>query len=417
MGNNKRMNRGRRSFSVRSASSLLLGSGSSSDFDDFDVQASAAVQARQDTESEGNHALERTEPSFSLSSFVVGQHKAVMDKLSQHMDFDSISVAATLQSLVEGNACQAIADVPREIKTYYDSAFASEEAVPADRSTTISSQTMDVEPREGVDSGETRNVHFGYCLVREYNRTVGDHPDVSDDGPPLTITWDYIQLPNIPVHYYEAKKKRRRRRRLEKRSRATGQPIPHIPNLEMTVPRIRGPARRELLWSEFDVPAEELSEAEDAVKKVAELREDSCSQSVLSEKTEELLQSAQRKWRRSFGLGGKTASTNNKDETAIYNATISSSSNSSSTTKTSSEKKRSSAGFAASLRMEALRRQMGGCVGVGPNSKYGHPVDDEMAVVERRLVAAGGPEPDGMGGWKVKPQTEDSPILFLGRAE
>ena len=356
----KRMNSGRRSFSVRSASGLLLGAGNS-DFEDFDVHASAALQARQDTEN--NTALERSEPSFSLGCFMAGQHKAVMDKLSQHMDFDTISVAATLQSLVEGNACQVISDVPKEIKTYYDNTFASEETSQAERELSTS-QRMDVEPREGVDSGETRNVHFGYCHVREYNRTVGDHPDVSDDGPPLTITWDYIQLPNIPVNYYEAKKKRRRRRRLEKRSRATGRPIEHIPNLEMTVPRIRGHARRELLWSEFDVPADELSHAEQAVKKMAELREDSCSQSMLSEKTEELLQSAQRKLRRSFGFGGKNMP---KDDAAIYNATISSSSSSS-----TPEKKRSSAGFASSLRIEALRRQMGGCVGAGPNSKYSH---------------------------------------------
>ena len=273
-------------------------------------------------------------------------------------------------------------------------------------------------------------------MVREYNRTVGDHPDVSDDGPPLTITWDYIQLPNVPVQYYEAKKKRRRQRRLERRRQKQQQqaataaataaastdglpivPVPllNIPNLEMTVPRIRGPGRRELLWSEFDVSAEDLREAEDEVKRVAAGREESCRQSVLSEKTEELWESAQRKVRRSFLGGGALGGGSNhrqhpgSDEAAIYNATVLKSSSGSSTTR-----KRSTAGFAASLRVEALRRQMGGCVGVGPNSKYGIMAKEaeDQALIER------GPEPDGRGGWKIQPKKSlNSPIVFLGRGE
>ena len=407
-----RMEKYRRiSFSVRSASTLGM------DVRGDDEQ-STALEAREDTERDSSHINNsdntngksdaNRSPSFSFSSsfqdqqvFVLG-YMSKTRKMLDNFSLDNVSVAA-LHSLDpyglmtgDSNPCQAISDVPKEIKTYYD-AFSDSYGIDfqtpgimgssSESSPPISSRSLlESVSREGT-TGETRTVTFGYCHVREYNRTVGDHPDVSDDGPPLTITWDYIQLPNVPLDYYEAKKKRRRRRRLERRNRRSGF-AQHIPNIEMTVPRIKGPARRELLWSEFDVPAEELAEAEESVRRIAELREESCSQSILSEKTEELLQSAQRRLRpllrRSFGFAKNAKDRSSSNLSSII---------------CSSKKNRGgigkdSDGFATSLYREALRRQT-----------------ESEGSAGRSKAAAAGPEPDGLGGWRT---SDSQPPSLLG---
>ena len=81
-----------------------------------------------------------------------------------------------------------------------------------------------------------------------------------------------------------------------------------VKNMEMTVPRLRGAARMALLHLEFNVPFQDIVNAQVEVKRVAHQRQESNNQGILAEKTEELLQAAQRKIRRSllFGLGASS---------------------------------------------------------------------------------------------------------------
>jgi len=331
----------------------------------------------------------------NLSQDIYAQTREVLDKISLVPKWDlpdlpdTTSVMDSLDPYglfraenAVGNTCQAMTDVPNEIKMYYNNlsrnndTFTEQDGATLEDSrqgaSTVSQQRHHLKPQ--------RSVTFGHCHVREYNRTVGDHPDVSNGGPPLTIDWDYVQHSDTPLDWYEGQKQRRRQRRMEKlmQSLKPNQSLPHIPNIEMTVPRIKGKMRRQLLASEFHVSEEELDKAEEDARRVARLREESCSKSVFSEKTEELIQLAQRRLRRLRRFVGKQklkSSGDNSDE-QIHRP---------------SERCKSNATFANSLYLEALRRET---EKNSPSSKRAYTMNSSAR------MAAAGPEPDGSGGWK-----------------
>lgn len=56
-----------------------------------------------------------------------------------------------------------------------------------------------------------RNVSFTSLDVREYDMTLGDHPNVSY-GPPVTLSWEYSQYDSICLDEYEAIRGRRRKK-------------------------------------------------------------------------------------------------------------------------------------------------------------------------------------------------------------
>jgi hypothetical protein len=55
----------------------------------------------------------------------------------------------------------------------------------------------------------TKRVRFGSVRIRAYPMTVGDHPSC-EHGVPLTLCWNYEQLPDVPVSYFERNRKRRK---------------------------------------------------------------------------------------------------------------------------------------------------------------------------------------------------------------
>ena len=54
-------------------------------------------------------------------------------------------------------------------------------------------------------SRRRRSVAFGSIHCRSYQQTVGDNPSVSY-GPPITLDWDYLELPSMDVDVHEAGK-------------------------------------------------------------------------------------------------------------------------------------------------------------------------------------------------------------------
>lgn len=54
-----------------------------------------------------------------------------------------------------------------------------------------------------------KRVRFGDVRIRVYPVTVGDHPSCVT-GVPVSLGWDYEQLPYVPVKYYERNRKRRK---------------------------------------------------------------------------------------------------------------------------------------------------------------------------------------------------------------
>ena len=53
--------------------------------------------------------------------------------------------------------------------------------------------------------GMKKNVSFSTVNIREYERTLGNHPDVAG-GPPITFDWDYQEAGSLPVEQYEDRK-------------------------------------------------------------------------------------------------------------------------------------------------------------------------------------------------------------------
>lgn len=141
------------------------------------------------------------------------------------------------------------------------------------------------------DESLKKSVSFATVHVREYNRTVGDNPDVRV-GPPISLSWEYVVLPEQTIDDYEASKPDRRKRYL----------------------RLSSITRRNLLITVFGIPEEEVRKAEEEAKRVHKLREHSNNQSKASEKVEVAVRSAKRKIGRSIrksffkGLSAASAS-------------------------------------------------------------------------------------------------------------
>jgi hypothetical protein len=76
---------------------------------------------------------------------------------------------------------------------------------------------MDIDLLEsGSEKAESRHVRFGEMHVREYSQVLGDHP-CCQEGPPISLGWDYSQEQTCSVDDYEAKRLQCRRTRHELR--------------------------------------------------------------------------------------------------------------------------------------------------------------------------------------------------------
>jgi hypothetical protein len=125
-------------------------------------------------------------------------------------------------------------------------------------------------------STSKKSVSFGVISVREYNRVLGDNPDVLF-GPPISIGWNYVQKESIAMDEYEATKPQRK-----------------------TALRMSSVTRRNLLLNVFDVPAEEIKAVEREVQKIQKQRSQTNKQGTAARVVESAMQSAKRRLRRTF---------------------------------------------------------------------------------------------------------------------
>jgi hypothetical protein len=121
-----------------------------------------------------------------------------------------------------------------------------------------------------------RSVSFGVIQVREYNRVLGDNPDVLF-GPPISLGWNYVQKDALPMDEYETTKP------------------PRKGSLRMS-----SVTRRNLLLNVFEVPAEEIRAVEREVKKIQKQRSQTNKQGTAGRVVESAMQSAKRTLRRTF---------------------------------------------------------------------------------------------------------------------
>jgi hypothetical protein len=97
-----------------------------------------------------------------------------------------------------------------------------------------------VEPLHKCTDARRRLVRFGSVQVREYNLTVGDHPEVKV-GPPIALGWEYTELEPLELDDYEAL--------------YHGERLPFVRRLSSIT-------RKNLLANVFGVPEEEIRAAE-----------------------------------------------------------------------------------------------------------------------------------------------------------
>jgi hypothetical protein len=121
-----------------------------------------------------------------------------------------------------------------------------------------------------------KSVSFGVIQVREYNRVLGDNPDVLF-GPPISIGWDYVQKDALPMDEYETTKPQRK-----------------------GALRMSSVTRRNMLLNVFEVPADEIRAVEREVKKIQKQRSQTNKQGTAGRAVESAMQSAKRRLRRTF---------------------------------------------------------------------------------------------------------------------
>jgi len=116
--------------------------------------------------------------------------------------------------------------------------------------TTISDDESESESEISSETPTTmrRNVSFGNIKIREFNRVVGDHPDVRV-GVPVSIGWDYIENESIPIDLYESKRTMKK-------------------NLRMS-----SITRKNILHHVFDISEEEIRNAEKEVQRIKKQRQ------------------------------------------------------------------------------------------------------------------------------------------------
>jgi hypothetical protein len=126
------------------------------------------------------------------------------------------------------------------------------------------------------DTNNKRAVSFGLIQIREYNRVVGDNPNVRF-GPPISIGWEFVQKPALQIDVYESSK----RRRLS-------------PLLMSSI------TRKIMLRGDCGVPPEDIRAAEKQVERIQRQRLQTLNQGKAGRVVENAMQLAKRRLLRTF---------------------------------------------------------------------------------------------------------------------
>jgi hypothetical protein len=122
------------------------------------------------------------------------------------------------------------------------------------------------------------SVTFGEIQVREFERIVGDHPGVSDRGPPLAIGWGYNERQAVQVETFEAERRP---------SRSVGHLQP-----------LKGELRRNILLYGFSVSTDDINESLREVCRVQKQRSKTNKQGKFGRCVESVMKSARCKSKR-----------------------------------------------------------------------------------------------------------------------
>lgn len=182
-----------------------------------------------------------------------------------------------------------------ELSLSEDSAQLEETQSETDASTASEQSVSERELCASTEATPARTtvVGFGSVRIREFDRIVGDHPDVGQ-GPPLSIGWNYLELEATSLDAYEQGKRDKHAQKVQDaKNRGGWAPLPGLRKLSSG-------RRRDMLRIGFDITLRELEQAEAEVEKTKKQREQTNKQKKVFTRTEEILQSAQRKLKRTF---------------------------------------------------------------------------------------------------------------------
>lgn len=127
----------------------------------------------------------------------------------------------------------------------------------------------------GSEGSPSANIRFDDIEIREYCRTVGDHPSCSS-GPPVTLDWKYN--PNTKKYTVDDFEKKRGGRRRD--------------NFEMILPRM---ARHDMLKKEWNVSQAQIAAAVRSTIKVKSQRRTTVNNLGRTSQVEELIEKVNRK--------------------------------------------------------------------------------------------------------------------------
>jgi len=142
----------------------------------------------------------------------------------------------------------------------------------ASKQTSLTSST---DMSSNNDDDESMRVRFSSVKIREYDIILGDNPS-SQYGPPVTIDWEYNEMPSLSLDQYEDNRAPRRTHR------------------QMF---INGRYRAQILINSAGHTEDEILKAENDCKKVQKQR-NATRRMLPFSKVEEVTQSAGRKLRR-----------------------------------------------------------------------------------------------------------------------
>jgi hypothetical protein len=129
---------------------------------------------------------------------------------------------------------------------------------------------------ESTVTKSRKTVSFGVIQIREYNRVLGDNPDVRV-GPPVSIGWEYVQNEALALNDYEINKPERKH------------------SLRMS-----SITRKNILKNVFGVPEADIVAAEKEVQKIRKQRLQTSHQGKTGRVVESAMQSAKRRLSRTF---------------------------------------------------------------------------------------------------------------------
>jgi hypothetical protein len=130
---------------------------------------------------------------------------SVLGALSTHSKDSAITISAMGDDDIDDDDISVVSD----ITSYFPEPGVErvQKTQPSKIQEVSKAEKTKVEKDTGVKLGFT--VQFSTITVREYPIMMGDNPAVSD-GPPLTIDWEYNELPYLDVEAFESVRRSRR---------------------------------------------------------------------------------------------------------------------------------------------------------------------------------------------------------------